>query len=101
LTAEEATLGKNLPIAEDITIESDSGGHTDNRPLGPLFSSIMQLRNELCSKHNYPVMPRLGAAGGLGTPSSVAAAYALGAAYVCVGSVHQSCVESGVSDGAK
>jgi PfaD family protein len=101
LTAQEAELGKNLPIAEDITIESDSGGHTDNRPLGPLFSSIMQLRNELCAKYNYAVVPRLGAAGGLGTPSSVAAAYALGAAYVCLGSVHQSCVESGVSAGAK
>ena len=101
LTAQEAELAKNLPIAEDITIESDSGGHTDNRPLGPLFSSIMQLRNELCNTYNYSVTPRLGAAGGLGTPSSIAAAYALGAAYVCVGSVHQSCVESGVSDGAK
>lgn len=101
LTVQEAHLGKNLPLAEDITIESDSGGHTDNRPLGPLFSSIMQLRNELCAKHNYAINPRLGAAGGLGTPASIASAYALGAAYVCIGSVHQSCVESDISVGAK
>ena len=44
LTAEEARLGASLPVAEDLTIESDSGGHTDNRPLGPLFSAMQFLR---------------------------------------------------------
>ena len=34
LTHEEAHLAKHLPIAEDITVEADSGGHTDNRPFG-------------------------------------------------------------------
>jgi trans-AT polyketide synthase/acyltransferase/oxidoreductase domain-containing protein len=101
LTIEEAELGRNLPLAEDITIESDSGGHTDNRPLGPLFSAIMELRNRLCAQHSFITVPRLGAAGGLGTPNAVAAAYAMGAAYICVGSVHQSCLESGVSAKAK
>jgi trans-AT polyketide synthase/acyltransferase/oxidoreductase domain-containing protein len=101
LTSAEAELARQLPVAEDITVESDSGGHTDNRPLGPLFSSIMQLRNELCARFGYALKPRLGAAGGLGTPAALAAAYALGAAFVCVGSVHQSCVESGVSAGAR
>ena len=37
LTADEAELARALPVAEDYTIESDSGGHTDNRPLAPLF----------------------------------------------------------------
>jgi trans-AT polyketide synthase/acyltransferase/oxidoreductase domain-containing protein len=101
LTVEEAELGRNLPLSEDITIESDSGGHTDNRPLGPLFSSIMELRNRLSAQYGFTTIPRLGAAGGLGTPNAVAAAYAMGAAYVCVGSVHQSCLESGVSAKAK
>jgi trans-AT polyketide synthase/acyltransferase/oxidoreductase domain-containing protein len=101
LTSEEAELGRNLPLAEDITVESDSGGHTDNRPLGPLFSSIMELRNRLCAQHDFVVVPRLGAAGGLGTPNAIAAAYAMGASYVCIGSVHQSCLESGVSAKAK
>lgn len=97
LTQNEADLGTLLPVAEDITVESDSGGHTDSRPLGPLFSEILQLRNQLASAFDYQTWPRIGAAGGLGTPTAVAAAYALGAAYVCVGSVHQSCIESGMS----
>ncbi|SDF79090.1 PfaD family protein [Mucilaginibacter pineti] len=101
LTALEAQLAQNLPLAEDITVESDSGGHTDNRPLGPLFSAIMELRNRLSKQYGFITLPRLGAAGGLGTPNAVAAAYAMGAAYVCIGSVHQSCLESGLSVKAK
>ncbi|HXC03576.1 MAG TPA: PfaD family polyunsaturated fatty acid/polyketide biosynthesis protein [Bacteroidia bacterium] len=101
LTPLEAELGKRLCVAEDITVESDSGGHTDGRPLGPLFSEILQLRNRLSEAYGYAVWPRIGAAGGLGTPLAVASAYALGAAYVCVGSVHQSCIESGMSAAGK
>ena len=97
LTADEANLASQICLAEDITVESDSGGHTDGRPLGPLFSEILQLRNQLCAQYQYPTWPRVGAAGGLGTPTAVAAAFSMGAAYVCIGSVHQACVESGMS----
>jgi trans-AT polyketide synthase, acyltransferase and oxidoreductase domains len=101
LTADEATLARLLPVAEDVTVESDSGGHTDNRPLGSLFPTIAQLRDELVALHGFTRPIRVGAAGGLGTPESVAAAFALGAAYVLTGSVNQSCREAGVSDDAK
>lgn len=40
---------------------------------------------------------RIGAAGGLGHPGSVASAFALGAAYVLTGTVNQACVEAGTS----
>ncbi|MFD2338793.1 acyl-CoA dehydrogenase family protein [Clavibacter michiganensis subsp. tessellarius] len=43
----------------------------------------------------------MGAAGGLGTPHAIAAAFAMGAEYVVTGSVNQSCVESGTSDAAR
>ncbi|MCB9688448.1 MAG: PfaD family polyunsaturated fatty acid/polyketide biosynthesis protein [Alphaproteobacteria bacterium] len=95
ITAEEAALMRTLPVAEDVTVESDSGGHTDNRPLGSLFPDILLVRDEMVAKHGRPI--RVGAAGGLGTPSSVASAFALGAAYVLTGSVNQGCVESGLS----
>jgi trans-AT polyketide synthase/acyltransferase/oxidoreductase domain-containing protein len=39
----------------------------------------------------------VGAAGGLGTPEALAAAFAMGAAYVLTGSVNQAAVESGLS----
>lgn len=96
LTREEADLARLLPVAEDVTVESDSGGHTDNRPLGALFPIIAQLRDTVCREHGRPI--RVGAAGGLGAPSAVASAFQLGAAYVLTGSVNQACVESGLSE---
>jgi trans-AT polyketide synthase/acyltransferase/oxidoreductase domain-containing protein len=101
LTPVEADLARELPVAEDITVEADSGGHTDNRPLGSLFPTIAQLRDDVVARHGYRRPIRVGAAGGLGTPSAVAAAFALGAAYVLTGSVNQGCVEAGVSADAK
>lgn len=98
LTAEEAALAATVPIAEDITVEADSGGHTDNRPLGSAFPTIRRAVDDIARHYGYGRPIRLGAAGGLGTPSSIAAAFALGAAYVLTGSVNQAATESGISD---
>lgn len=96
LTAAEGRLAAELPVAEDFTVESDSGGHTDNRPLTALFGAIAAVRDEVTAKRLYRRPIRLGAAGGIGTPNAAAAAFALGAAYVLTGSVNQACVESGL-----
>lgn len=101
LTVEEAEIAATIPLSEDIIVESDSGGHTDNRPLNALFSAIMNLRDTLAGEFGYTRPIRLGAAGSLGTPVSVAAAYSLGAAFVLIGTVHQAAIESGVSDNSR
>lgn len=101
LTQHEAHLASQIPVAEDIKIEADSGGHTDNRSLSTLFPRILRLKEELEQTNPYARLIRLGAAGGLGTPSAVAAAYALGAHFVSVGSVHQAAIESGLSESGK
>jgi trans-AT polyketide synthase/acyltransferase/oxidoreductase domain-containing protein len=101
LTRDEASLARRIPLAEDVTAEADSGGHTDNRPLAALVPTLLRLRDEIASRNRFPRPVRVGAAGGLGTPSSVAAAFALGAAYVLTGTVNQAAVESGQSDEAK
>lgn len=99
LTPDEAALASELPLAEDITVEADSGGHTDNRPLSVLFPLIAaeRLRCPAAERHRV----RIGAAGGIGTPLAMAAAFALGAAYVVTGSVNQTAVEAGTSDACK
>lgn len=97
LTPREAELGRHVAVAEDITVEADSGGHTDNRPLTALFPEIVILRDKVAAQYRLARPVRIGAAGGLGTPHSVAAAFAMGAAYVLTGSVNQACVESGLS----
>jgi trans-AT polyketide synthase, acyltransferase and oxidoreductase domains len=101
ITAEEAALAAHVPLAEDITAEADSGGHTDNRPLTALFPTILGLRNSLMARHGFVRPIRVGAGGGLGTPAAVAATFALGAAYVMTGSINQSAVESGLSEGGR
>jgi len=97
LTAQEAQLARQIPVAEDIIVESDSGGHTDNKTLNALFPVIVALRDDLCHQYRYVRPIRCGAAGGLGSPSAVAAAFSLGAAFVLTGSVNQGAVESGLS----
>jgi trans-AT polyketide synthase, acyltransferase and oxidoreductase domains len=98
LTADEAALARLIPVAEDITVEADSGGHTDNRPLPVLLPRIIELANELSAQFGYVQQPRIGVGGGLGTPAALAAAYAAGAAFVVTGSVNQAAVESALSD---
>jgi PfaD family protein len=98
LSESEIELAAQLPLAEDVTVEADSGGHTDNRPLTALLPTIASLRDQIANARGYTQPIRIGAAGGLGTPSAIAAAFALGAAYVQTGSINQACVESGLGE---
>ncbi len=98
ITQLQYELAQKVPVADDITVEADSGGHTDNRPLVALFPTIINLRDEIQEKHKYEKKIRVGAAGGISTPSSALAAFMMGAAYVVTGSVNQACVEAGTSE---
>ena len=89
ITPEEASLAASIPVAQDVTGEADSGGHTDNRPLVTILPSLLALCDSLQARHGYAEPLRVGAAGGISTPASVAAAFAMGAAYVLTGSVNQ------------
>lgn len=98
LSAEEAALARHIPIAEDVTVEADSGGHTDRRPLVVLLPAMLRLRDRVLADTDYEgIQIRIGAAGGLGDPASVHAAFSMGASYVLTGSINQSCVEAGTS----
>jgi PfaD family protein len=101
LTPEQAKLAAQIPVAQDLTAEADSGGHTDHRPAVTLFPTIIALRDRLQAQYDYPFPLRVGAAGGISTPISAAAAFAMGAAYIMTGSVNQACTESGLSASGK
>ena len=98
LTEAQRAMAGEIPMADDLTAEADSAGHTDNRPAIALVPIMLALRDRLQSQYRYAVAPRVGAAGGISTPAAVAAAFALGAGYVVTGSVNQACRESGTSD---
>ncbi|MCM2265794.1 MAG: PfaD family polyunsaturated fatty acid/polyketide biosynthesis protein [Desulfuromonadales bacterium] len=97
ITAEQAELSARIPMAQEITAEADSGGHTDNRPAIALFPTIASVAGRMEQKFGYDVKLRVGLAGGVATPAAAAAAFAMGAAYIMTGSVNQACVESGTS----
>ena len=101
ITAEQAEWAAGIPMAEDVTAEADSGGHTDNQPAVVLLPTMLALRDRMQAHYNYVQPPRIGAAGGISTPWSAAAAFAMGAAYVVSGSVNQACVEAGTSDAVR
>jgi PfaD family protein len=101
LTPEQARLAGRIPVAQDLTAEADSGGHTDNRPLVTLLPTMLALRDRLQAQYRYDGPLRVGAAGGIATPASAAAAFVMGAAYIVTGSINQACVESGSSDAVR
>jgi trans-AT polyketide synthase, acyltransferase and oxidoreductase domains len=101
ITRREADLAQSIPMADDICVEADSGGHTDRGVLQALLPTILQRRDEVTQKHGYRFPICVGAAGGIGTPHAVAASFILGADFVLTGSVNQCTVEAGTSDAVK
>ncbi|MBE9033939.1 PfaD family polyunsaturated fatty acid/polyketide biosynthesis protein [aff. Roholtiella sp. LEGE 12411] len=101
ITELQATLAAKVPMADDITVEADSGGHTDNRPLVCLLPSMIALRDDIQSQYHYQTPVRVGVAGGIATPQSALAAFMMGAAYIMTGSINQSCIESGACEHTK
>lgn len=101
ISKEQAELALHVPMADDVTVEGDSGGHTDNRPLLVLLPAMLALRDELQREHRYPTAIRVGAAGGIATPQSMLAAFTIGADYAVTGSINQACIEAGTSEYVK
>jgi trans-AT polyketide synthase, acyltransferase and oxidoreductase domains len=101
VTPEQAELARRVPLADDLTAEADSGGHTDRRPLPVLLPELIALRDRVQRDAGLAIRTRVGAAGGIGTPGAACAAFAMGAAYVVTGSINQASVEAGQSAATK
>ncbi len=101
ITETEARLSRYIPMAQDLTAEADSGGHTDNRPALTLLPTMISLKNESMKTYPYKEPLCVGLAGGIATPESAAAAFGMGAAYILTGSINQSCVEAGICEDVK
>lgn len=98
ITAEQMELAQLVPMADDITAEADSGGHTDNRPLVTLLPTILALKEQIQAQYQFKTPLRVGCGGGVGTPDAALATFNMGAAYIVTGSINQACVEAGASE---
>ncbi|WP_426448180.1 ACP S-malonyltransferase [Paenibacillus sp. S-38] len=101
ITREQARMLQQVPMADDLCLEADSGGHTDGGVAYVLMPAITRLRDEMMRKYGYRKRVRIGAAGGIGTPEAAAAAFMLGADFIVTGSINQCTVEAGTSDAVK
>jgi trans-AT polyketide synthase, acyltransferase and oxidoreductase domains len=97
----EAELGREVPVAGEICVEADSGGHTDRGVANVLTPVILSLRDSIGRECRYMKGIHVGAAGGIGTPEAAAAAFAMGADFITTGSINQCTVEAGTSDSVK
>jgi PfaD family protein len=101
ITSEQAQWAKEIPVADDITAEADSGGHTDGQPFISLLPLMISCRDEIMQQFGYRQKIRVGAAGGISTAVAAAGAFTMGADYIVTGSVNQGCAEAGTSDYVK
>ncbi|MEM7597033.1 MAG: PfaD family polyunsaturated fatty acid/polyketide biosynthesis protein [Pseudomonadota bacterium] len=101
ITPEEAEAAPLIPVATDITVEADSGGHTDMGVTSTLLPTMLSLRDQMRAMHGYDTPVRIGLAGGIGTPAAAAAGFVMGADYIATGSINQCTPEAGNSDAVK
>ncbi len=101
ITRQEADILKEVPMADALCVEADSGGHTDQRMPYALIPTMIKLRDEMMKRYGYSKIVHVGAAGGIGTPEAAAAAFILGADFILTGSINQCSVEACTSDTVK
>ena len=101
ITNEQALMAKQVPVSFDICVEADSGGHTDRGIATVLLPAIQRLREDIQHEFNYPKAIRIGLAGGIGTPTSAASAFVMGADFVLTGSINQCTIEAKTSEEVK
>ncbi len=64
VTPQQAELAQRVPMADDISVEADSGGHTDNRPLVCMLPAFIALRDRVQAERQYAEAVRVGAGAG-------------------------------------
>ena len=101
ISERQAELAHRVPMADDVCVESDSGGHTDMGSMPVLLPTILRSRDAISARMGYAERTRLGAAGGVGRPEGAGAAFMLGAEFILTGSVNQCTGEAGASDMVK
>merc|ERR1719395_390616 len=96
VTAEQAALAPGVTMCDDVAVEADSGGHTDNRHMPVLLPVILAQRDRIAKETGMRI--RVGAGGGVGCPEAAAAAFAMGAYFIVTGTINQMCRQSGSCD---
>ena len=101
ISPQEAEIAQLISLASDVTVEADSGGHTDQGVALSLVPMVIAIKDQAMITYQFTDPILIGLAGGIGSPAAVKAAFALGVDYVVTGSINQCSVESGASEAVK
>ncbi|WP_369217470.1 PfaD family polyunsaturated fatty acid/polyketide biosynthesis protein, partial [Streptomyces flavofungini] len=98
VTADAAARYADVPLADDLCVETGSGWYDAVGGLTTLLPAVLRLRDAASGAG-----PRVhvGAAGGIGGPEAAAAAFLLGADFLLTGSVNQCTPEADTSTAVK
>lgn len=99
VTQEQADAAARRPVADDLCVAADGGWVAGAGSMSTVLPTVLRLRDRLAGTGGAAV--HVGAAGGIGTPEAVAAAFLLGADFVLTGSVNQCTVEAATSPAVK
>lgn len=101
INEQQARALESMPMADALCVEGDSAGVTEQRQLSTLLPAILELRRRVAREFAAAATVDVGAAGGIGSPESAAAAFVLGADFIQTGSINQCTVEAATSDVVK
>ena len=101
ITRQQAEMAGEVPVASEVCVEGDSGGHTDMGVPAVLLPAMQMLRDRLSTRYEYKSPVYIGLGGGIGTPEAAMAAFVMGADFILTGSINQCTVESGSSETVK
>ncbi len=97
ISADEAALLAQVPMADALSVEADSGGHTDQGMPFTLIPAMLRLRDSVQPQYSGFGRLFVGAGGGIGTPEAAAAAFVMGVDFILTGSINQCTPEAGTS----
>lgn len=101
LNGSEVEAARRLPVSSDISMEADSGGHTDGGVALIMLPACVRLRDHVQKGLKLDEKTAIGAAGGIGTPEAIQACFVLGAEFIVLGSINQCSFEAGTSEAVK
>ena len=101
ITPQQAEQSSFISMADDICVEGDTGWRTNRANILINLPLMIKRRDQIQKNNQYANIIRVGAAGGLGTPSAMVAMFILGADFVLTGSINQCTKEANIADSVK
>jgi len=101
LTGPEAELAARLPLATDVAVQADAGFAAEVGSLATVLPAVKALALQAQRTFALECPVAVGAAGAVGSPGAVAAAWMLGADFIMTGRVNQCTPEAGTSEAVK